>query len=246
LSAIQEFTNLGGQSLSQATQIDQLFRGLADPFGLFFSRLVYYARKREAHLSFRQKTQAWARMVVDFNTPQRPRFRLSDRDTALSLWISTQKTPPSTQQMRLMAGDNTGQIWVLDQEATHKNGAGYGSRLQTMWHDIGLPTIDKNAEFLELHFNPTGQWPVGVKAWWDARLAVSTSVLVADPIGYTLGSWVLGTGPLADPSAVVFRRLKLTGGGRRLSLEIEQSAASQDFSLARAFLSYSPRGERAR
>jgi hypothetical protein len=232
LSAVEEFTNLGGQSLSRQMHMDEFFRSLAEPFGLFYARMVYYSAKREVHVAFRPKgySHNQNRLVIDFNAAQ-PRFRLSNRDTCESLWISTHKALPSTQATRLMSGDDTGNVWMLDQAATHKQGAGYVSRFQTMWNDIGLPTIDKNAEFLELHLNPGSTGPISVKAWWDSSLATESIITVAAP---------------ANPTAVAFRRLRLTGGGRRLSLEIEQSAPSNDFSIARAFLSYSPRDERVK
>jgi hypothetical protein len=227
--------------------IDRLFRDLSDPSGFTVSRMIYYSRKRELFLTFKPKGQGnnTNRLVVDFNQVDRPKARLSDRDTSESLWLSTNKNSP-IQQIRLMSGDTTGNVWILDQEATHKNGAGYISRFQTMWNDLGQPTLDKNAEFLELHFNQTGNWPIQIKVLWDAKLALDTTIQVTDQTGYTLGLWLLGFGTLADASAVSIRRLRLTGGGRRLSLEIAQSTPSHDFSIARAFLSYSPRGERVR
>ena len=231
LSAVEQFTNLGGQSLSRATRTDHLFRELAEVSQLHTARLVGYPHRREVHLSFKGKSQFVnnLRLVLDGNTPERPRFRLSDRDVCESLWLRTVNGSPG-RSVRLMAGDASGQVWTLDEDATTKQGAGYLSRIQTMWNDVQAPTLDKNAAFLELHFNPVVAATVGVKVYWDSVLATSVTLSLATPAG----------------SHAEIRRVRLTGGGRRFSLEVEQSTAGQDFSLARAFLSYAPRGERVK
>jgi hypothetical protein len=227
LRAVQEYTNLRGDSLSRTAQVDVLFRSLADAPGLIYARLIYYARKREAHLSFRRAGQVvnGARFVIDFNQPDRPRFRYSDRDVCQALWLSGQ------QQQRLTSGDNAGNVDLLDEPATVKNAAGYTSRFQTMWNDLGLPNTDKNSEFLELHLNPTGQDPVRVRVLWDSQPTLDTTI--AQPA-------------LADPTHVRTYRLRAPGGGRRMSLEIEQTAAGANFSVARALMSFTPRAEKAK
>jgi hypothetical protein len=232
LSAIQEYTSLRGESLSRAAQVDALFRSLADSGGLIYAKLLYYARKREAHLSFRRtgETVNGARFVIDFNQPNRPRFRYSDRDICQALWIRLEKTV-GQQQQRLIIGDNAGNVDILDEPTTSKNAAGYTSRFQTMWNDLGLPNTDKNSDFLELHLNPAGQDPVRVRVLWDSQATLDTTI--AQPA-------------LADPTHVRTYRLRAPGGGRRMSLEIEQTAAGANFSVARALMSFTPRAERAK
>lgn len=252
LSAVQEFTNLGSQSLSKALQIDDLIIQYADSFGLFYSKMVYYPRRRELHIAMRLKGQSvnGIRLVLDGNRPDRPRFRVSDRDVCQSLWIRRQLSG-STQQMQLISGDDHGQVWIMDQDGNAKNGAGYDSRYQTMWTDLSfadplLATQDKHAQFLEMAFNPTGRWPVNVTVWWDARVANQATFISADPFGYYLGTWALGSGALVDGTAVLIRRFRLTGGGRRVSLEISNDQPGQDFSIAHAYLSFTAGGERTR
>jgi hypothetical protein len=254
LSAVQEFTNLGSQSLSRATQIDQLVRAYADTHALRWARMIYYPYRREVHIALRVKGESvnTQRLVLDLNRSDRPRFRVSNRDICQSLWIRRGTIfSASGKDHELMAGDNAGQIWHLDQPGNEKNGVGYDSRFQTMWTDLSfadpsLAVRDKNAAFLELAFNPTGRWPVNLTVWWDARVATQGSFIPADPVGYYLGTWQLGAGVLADGSAVLIRRFRLTGGGRRMSLEVSNDQPGQDFSIAKAFLSFTAGSERTR
>jgi hypothetical protein len=252
LSAIQEFSNLGGQSLSKAAKIDDIIRDYADSYGLFAARMVYYARKREVHIALRKKGSSVqnVRLVIDFNNEARPRFRISERDVCQSLWVATQRTPPLS-QMRLLAGDNAGLIWILDEDSRAKSGVGYDSRFQTMWTDLSyadpaLATKEKNAQFLELSINPTGRYPAVLTVWWDGHIENQETVDLGDLSGLYLGNWILGTSALGDDSIVLKKRIRLTGGGRRISLEVSNSNAGQNFSIAQAWLSFTTGAERTR
>jgi hypothetical protein len=254
LSAVQEFTNLGSQSLSRATQIDQIVREFADSHALRYARMIYYPYRREVHIAMRLKGESvnTHRLVLDVNRPDRPRFRVSNRDVCQSFWLRRGTIfSPSGKDHELMSGDNAGFIWHLDQPGNAKDGAGYEGRFQTMWTDLSfadpaLAVRDKNAQFLELAFNPTGRWPVNIAVWWDARPQTQGSFVVADPGGYYLGTWALGQGALVDGTAVLIRRFRLTGGGRRVSVEMWNDQPGQDFSIAQMYLSFTAGNERTR
>ena len=150
---------------------------------------------------------------------------------------------------RPLCGDNAGTVWGLDQPIFTKDGNGYRGEFQTphfdfSWVDPVLATLRKSGAFLEVVAEPVGNWDLSVDVLWDGALT-QTIVFNLNAPGAALGSFVLGSSILGEGDTLTVRH-RLLGGGRRLSLRFYNTAANQNFSISRAYVSFIPADETIR
>lgn len=245
LSGITEFGNIGSRNLSHIADLMPFVRENVNLSHLHRTQAVYYTAKREVHFAVpgTGSDHCNRRLVIDLNRPDLPRFRWSDRDANISLWLRKD----ANNIPRIVMGDATGTVWLLDQDTRSKDGAGYTATFQTTPTDFSyldprFATIRKSGQFLEFIAEPLGEWSITVKVFWDGRLSQTLSFAMA-PLGTGLGSFVLGTNWLASAQVRSVKR-RITGSGRLFSIEVSNSGASQNFSLSRAFLHFVPGDER--
>lgn len=239
LSAVQEFGSVGSRNLSD---VDQLSAFLRDEMDLVANlkrlRSVYYPRKRELHFAMPAAGSAVndRRVVLDFNKPN-IRWRVSDRDVCESMWLRQ----GANGEQQLVAGDNAGVVWLLDQETKDKNGAAYSAQIQTPETDFSFvdPALAgriKLGQFLEIISDAIGAWDITVEVYWDGNL-VQTIVFGGSASGSALGSFTLDTSALAG-ATVLSERRRLEGSGKYLSLVFSNNNAGEDFSIARVLVSF--------
>ena len=245
LSAVQEFGDAATSSLSQRDQINVFLRESVN-FGQFSQTMaIYYPAKREAAFLFAPGTDSnlSARMVIDFNRPDGPRFHFQDRDANRAIWLRKDTNSIA----RPMIGDYSGFVWHLDQAAKTRDGSAYTSEFQTphldfSWLDPKLGTRRKNGQFLELVTEPTGNWNISVDIIWDGVVAQTVSFNMGSS-GASLGSFILDTDTLGG-DAVLNRKRRIVGSGRRLSLAVRNAGSGEDFSLIRFYLHFTLGDER--
>lgn len=234
LRAVQEFGDVGGQSLSALALLDPFLRSALNMGALGFTRAIYYASKREVIFALGSTgatTINDRRLVVDLNLPQKPRFRWSDRDICPALWLrkDTLGVP------RPLVGDNAGFVWLLDQEPRIKDGAGYLARFATVPTDLGylnpgLAQKTKNLEFIRVTYEPLGNWNVNLDVVADNKIVSSLSIALGTS-GFVLGIAVLGVDTLGGGGIRTARR-RISGRGRRVSVVTSASGPGEDFSIA--------------
>ena len=247
LSGIQEFGQLGSKNLSDVHHFNEFLHGVASFSRLDKARSVYYPAKREAHFTVTQigSTVNSARIVVDFNRPDLPRFRWSPRDVCESIWLRRD----SSNIQRVLVGDDVGFVWILDQDTRNKDGAGFLGKFQTPHLNFGasnpqLATIRKSGRFLELAGNPTGPWNVHVDVIWDGQTVHTVDFSQGTDSG-VLGSFIIGTDVLGGGGLLPSQRRRLVGSGRTLSLRFSNNGLSEDFSIYKAYVGFQPSDERA-
>lgn len=245
LSGIMEFGEVGLKNLSHIHTFGRYTREALNLARLDKVRGVFYPFKLEAHFACTQAGSNTndARVVVDFNRPDLPRFRWSTRDVCESLWLrqDVNHTP------RLMAGDVSGYVWKLDQATFTKDSSGYRAEFQTphldfSWIDPTYGTKNKLGQFLEIVAEPSGNWNLSADILWDGD-TVETVTFDLGGNGAVLGSFILDTDTLGQSSTVCLRK-RLVGSGRRLSVRFYNTGADQGFSIAHAYLSFQPGDER--
>lgn len=239
LSTITEFGNLGSRSLSDVADYGAFLRSEIDFSGLRLAYGVYYAAKREAHFAVTGIGSSVnnRRIVVDFNRIDIPRFRLSTRDTPVSMWLKRD----SNGVERLTTGDNAGFVWDLDQSTKSQDGSGYEARFQTpdldfSFYDPTIGAINKDWDWLELAIEPKGDHDLSVAVFLDGELSETLQYNMGGS-GATLGSFVLGTDKLAG-TGLLNRRKEVHGRSRRISLIGSNSGAAQDFSIAKFYFGF--------
>ena len=245
LSSVDTFSDVASRNLGQQALMAEFFRTTLNYGGLRDCRAIWYSAKRQAHFSVRQlgSSQNDARLVLDFNRPDRTRWAYSPRDVVRALWLKRDINGIQ----RPMAGDASGFVWNLDQTTRSKDGAGYegaftSAQLDFSTTDPKFGTIRKAGDFLELVVEPKGNWNLAVDVLWDGA-AQETVQFNMGVTGAVLGSFVLDTDRLADEQ-VLNKKRRITGSGRRFSITGRNSGAGEDFSIARFFLHYRPMDER--
>lgn len=245
ISATQEFGDFRSSALSDIADMSPFLRANVNLAQMAKVQMVYYEAKREVHVAIAGigSTDNNRRFVVDFNIPAFPRFRFSDRDTPISVWLRKD----SDGIPRLTIGDDAGFVLNLDQESRSNVGAGYTGEFQTPNDDLSrlelrLGTSRKEGKFLELVMEPKGNFNLSVDILWDAAIHETVQFNMG-VTGATLGSFVLDTDKLAEDQ-VINKKRRITGGGRRFAMAGRNSGDAQDFSIARAFLHFMSGGER--
>ena len=243
LSSVDEFGDVTTRGLSDLQNVNAWIDDNLDFSQNGVWRSVYYPTKREYHLACTGSgaTTNNTRLVIDFNG-QVPRFRHSDRDTAVSMWIRDNSDVPE-----MVYGDNGGFVRQMDQSARSHDSSGYAGTFQTPHMDFShidpvLATKVKNFHFLELVVEPQGNWNLSVDVIVDGT-TVQTVQFNMGTDAAALGSFVLNTHKLGEDS-VVNRRKRIVGSGRRISLKGTNSGDAEDFSVAKMMVHFGVGDER--
>ncbi len=244
VSSIEAFGNIGTDSLSDKSDMAEFFRN-----NLNFAQkgrwtAVYHAHKRQIHIAVTRSGSSVndARIVIDFNTPGVAKFSWSTLLTTESLWVRNAAGIPE-----LMAGNDNGQVFRLDQTTRSHESAGYGFEIQTPYMDLShvhsaLSTVRKNAKYLELVVEPTGNFDVNADIYWDGNLKETVTFNTGSDAA-TLGNFIIGTDKLGG-SQILNRKRRLKSGGRRISIGFRNSGNGENVSLSKAILHFTVDGDR--
>lgn len=238
LSATDTFGDVGTISVSDLSAFDDWMRDNVNAQGRKQWRCAYYPTKKEVHFALTGVSASVnnCRVVID-TLLGRPRFRYSNRDTPVSLWLRKIDGIPE-----LTHGDDSGFVWRMDQVGRSKDGAGYAGMFRTPNIDMShlepaMSTRRKNGHFLEAIIQPNGNWDLNCTVYWDGE-AGDTVAFNQGFAGAALGSFVIGTDVLGSQSKVFTSKRRITGGGRHFSVEGSNSGVANDFSLARLYLHF--------
>ena len=240
LSSTDEFGDVKTSNVSTIVDMDEYARDNFSTANMANAQGIYYADKSEVQFSVPDAGSTTnSRMLVLDLSSQTAKFRVSDKDAAIGLWLWTDT---SFTQIP-MAGDAAGFVWKLDQSSLTKDGVGYNAQFQTPHLDLShtdprLSVINKRGKFLELVVEPLGNWDMSIDVLWDGDIE-DTYQFSMGSTGATLGSFILGTDVLGA-AAIANRKRRITGGGRRISLIGRNSGAGEGFSIAKILLHYVP------
>lgn len=249
LSAVREFADVEGSSISATQDIDQFMRDNVSKGNMKFSQMVYYQDKREVHVTLSTLNAASGdrdfRMVLDMNDPQVMRFRFSDKDQNRSIWMRRNVSGVH----RPVIGDSSGTVWLLDDEGLTKDGVGYNAVFQTSQNDFSeldpkLGTVNKIGKFLEVVGDPRGNWLLNVEVYWDDVLKQSIPFNLAT-VGTPLGTFTLGTHALAG-TRISRKRRRMVGSGKYLSLLGKNGTAGEGFAVIKMYAYFKRGGESER
>jgi hypothetical protein len=181
---------------------------------------------------------------VDFSDPQAgPRYLLSRRDVAPSLWMR----PDAQGVERPATGDEVGFVWLMEEEERNKDGDAYTFEFETAdtdfsFADPGLAHRSKNGQFIEVTADLINATTLNITPYWDG--------IPSDPIamelggqGAALGSFVLDVDALAS-AGIVTKRQRLTGSGRRLKLAVSNDTVDDEVRLSQISIMFTVGDER--
>ncbi len=164
-------------------------------------------------------------MVLDFSVGN-PRVSFMDKDDPVCLGLlrldGLSETPAY--------GSNDGYVMKLndpDRRVNKASGVAYEGIFQTPHTDFGDPG-NKNFDFLELSFEPTGQWDVDVDVIIDGVYKETVSFEVS--AGAVLDDFELDTDFLASKATRNIRK-QIHGHGRTISYVVKNSGLDENFKL---------------
>lgn len=248
LSAVQDFGDINTSDISRLVQLSTFIRSDVNLSAVQKVMGAWYAAKSKAWfmLPSSGSTDNDLRIMIDFNDPQiGPRYFLSRRDVGTAIWMR----PSDAGIKKPTLGDEEGFVWLMDQDARQKDGATYTMELHTAEEDMsfadpGLAGTTKNGQFLEIVADLVANTIVNVTPIWDGLESDPIAVSLGST-GVALGSFVLGTHALAA-TGIVTAREKLTGQGRRLKLEIENSTMGDEVRISEVRVEVGVADERIR
>lgn len=248
LSATNAFGGVMSGNVSQKSDIAQFMRDSVNLTAIKRATGLWYGTKQQAQFSLplTGSSENNLRLIVDFSNPQvGVRFLLSYRDAPISMWMR----PDTFGVAKPVHGDPLGFVYLMDQVARNKAGAGYSFAFETANMDLSfvdprMATLNKTGDFLEIVFEPQGDWDLVVQVVWDD--------VPGPPILYAmggnsspLGTFTLGTDALGSTSIRSIRK-RIAGSGRRLRLICTNSGVDQNIAISDFFLSFRAMDERVR
>lgn len=250
LAATNEFGDVNSSNIGDLNDIPPFMRANMNLLSLRRVQGIWYQAKRQAWFAMPMTgaSDNNFRLITGFQDPTAegnlaPRFFMSRRDICPSLWLR----PDTNGVPKPVFGDASGFVWLADQDARNKDGVGYPITFEMAATDLGfldqsLATRSKAGQFLELSYEPRGDWNLTVEVHWDDVL---TSVKQFDmgAGGAILGSFILDTDTLAA-SVVRNVRRRIEGSGRRVKLIAENAGLNQDVSISGFHLSFGLMDER--
>ncbi len=238
LFSTEKFTNYGSRSLASIDGINELIRSEFNLSQKSKWHMKYYPTKRELHIAATSAgvTVNDQRLVIDLNSTEVLRWRLSKRDTCVSLWLRDNSGVPE-----LVCGDDVGFIYQMDQSSFNKDGSAYTAEFQIPFTDLSyidknLSTVRKIGKFLEIEIEESGAFDITADIFWDGNLYDTVTFNISGGDNQ-LGSFVLDTDKLGS-DRIVNRKTRITGSGRRFSVSFKNSVLDQTFSIAKAYLHY--------
>lgn len=249
LSATNAFGGTNTANISQRSEISQFMRDNVDLTKIRRAVGVWYGTKQQAIFSLPQANGTGDNVIqltVDFSNPQTGyRFLKSTRDTANAMWMR----PDTFGVYKPMHGDASGFVYLMDQTARRKDSAGYPFSFETSDMDLSfvdpkLSTLNKTGDFLEIIFEPQGDWDLTVQVIWDDVPGPSIMYSMGGA-GAPLGSFTLDTDVLSS-TAIRSIRKRIAGSGRRLRLLVSNSGLDQNVAISDFILSFRGMDERVR
>jgi hypothetical protein len=243
LSGIQDFGDVQNSDLSALNELTSYIRDNVDTSKSSLERswAVYYPEKKQARFAMRSLGSAFndIQFVVDMNRKNTPRIHIEDITEGGALAVRQD----ANRVERPITGDTHGIVWLLDQDATNKDGAGYSTEFQLphtdfAWFHEKLGSVRKNYAYLEAIMQPTGNFTLSFDIYYDGVLR-DTVTMNTGLSGSALGSFVIGEDALGGESLLNTRK-RLRGSSRRLSLVGRQSVADEKFILSQLSIGLVP------
>jgi hypothetical protein len=213
--------------------------------------MVYYSKKKQLMCTFQSNVGNTSDRiaVVDFKNPQNtPKIAWLNKDQANCLFLvrNSLKIP------KPFYGSNDGNLYEMDvadrwvgSETDTNNQSAYLFDAQTPYmnlsqHDAMISSQVKEFEFVEIEYEPTGNWNCSMDVYVDQRFQGTYEIDLS-------GRSNLSEMPL-DATAIdglggFYRRFQIYGQGRTISLRFYNDGLGQDVRLVRAFIYYRLSGQ---
>lgn len=247
MSATNAFGSVETSNVTQAAEMSQFVRDNVAITSIKRAAGIWYGAKQQAIFALPGLggTDNNIQLVIDMSNPQVPvRFFISRRDTPVSMWIKADVFGV----YKPVQGDNLGFVWLMDQASRNKDGAAYTMNFETANMDLStadprLATMNKTGDFLELIFEPQGDWDLAVTIFWD-DVPGPPLLFAMGGTGAALGVFTLDTDALSSNSIRAIRK-RIAGSGRRFRLIANNTGIDQNVAISDFYLSFRATDEKS-
>lgn len=241
-TAVLAFGNLKAGEVLYELRNENYVRENMSQAGLRGRQATYYSEKHLFTATYQSAGGVLNDRIlyIDLNNPQLYKVYWGDKDQANCLALKKD----SLGIQRPFYGSDDGFIYEMDREDRFVGTKSYEMLFQTPHSDMGfiaqsyqtvgtsnqyIGDMTKMFEFLELDFEPTGDFDLNVEVIIDGRSA-KTMTFNLNGNRSTLDSFVLDQDK-TDPQSTRQKRLPLQVSGRRISLRCTNSIGGQNCKL---------------
>jgi len=248
MSAVTDFSDISTSDVGRAQNLGPFMRANVSLTAMRKAMGMWYAAKSKAWfmVPLLGSVDNNLRIVIDFNDATAgPRFYLSRRDIACSLW----SRPDVSKVRRPTTGDDVGFVRTMDTETRNKDGALYRMEFDTAEMDFSSvdPQLSghvKNGQYLEITADLVRNTMIQVTPTWDGFIGTPFFVIVGS-LGAALDNFVLDTDALSA-SGTVTTHDRLVGSGRRLKLSMLNTVLDDEVRISEIRVGFTVSDERIR
>jgi hypothetical protein len=264
LSAAFQFGDISSSDIFNTSMVERYFRQIVSGYGIPKTQSLYYPDKKQIYFTIQSKSSLKNDMIVTLDIfGKESQITINDKDGANYFALISDDSGIS----RPFYASDDGNIYSLDGKnrvsqytaaglyilddyvddgyfvSESIGGTAYNMVVQTPYLDFGFvdPSVSvktKTFDFLELTFQPTGDWSVYADIYIDSELkeTLSFNLLRDRPLASVTPSLGVVNGFQLDidrldgdyPKSV---RKPLHGQGRTISVKLRSNGYSQDIKL---------------
>lgn len=252
MAAAFKFGDITSSDVFHTLGVRRIFDGEVRPDIIFTRDMVFYGFKRQYFISYQSFMNPYPDRILnmDIRNQQSPaKLALSNKDQPNCLGLVRDKV----RVPRPFYGANDGFLyqmdivdrWVGDES---DNRTAYEMNAQTPHMDFSQGNVlvggqVKQYDFLQVEYEPTGDWDVNVDVFIDSRLQGTYQINLKGAA--TLDEMPL-TNSVVDGLVGFSDRIPIFGEGQRISLRFRNDGLGQDVRLVKAYIYYRMSGEQQR
>ncbi len=237
LVATQTLGDIKSADLFLLTKTEEFVREELSRLGNFERRIMYYAQRKQAFVSYRSSDSLNNNRIciIDFSK-QTPRITWSDKDQPN--YFALIKDQFGVPGPSYCADD--GFVYLMDQVDRDVGGNAYKGEFQTPHMDFtqgdtAKSEREKQFDFLEVIYEPTGKWNLDVDVFIDTKFIRTLSFSLDG--GSELDSMRFDQGKM-DAGAPFSTRKSIDASGRRISLKASNPTVGQNFKIVQFRIYY--------
>ena len=236
LSAAFKLGNIDSANIFKLMKVSNYIKQIASPLGVGERAAIYHSINKKAYFVYRSNTSNKNDMMLQFDfSEDNPRLVLDTKNQPNC--IALIKDVNLLQQV--FYGSDDGFIYEMNGADRSVNDSGYLSEFQTPHIECGAPG-DKNFDFVEIFYVPTGGWNVSCDVFIENKKTETKSFYLGR--SNQLDQFVLDKNKLQGTS-IRSHRLPIHGRGKTISLRFYQSAANQNFKIAKIVVYFRGAGQ---
>jgi hypothetical protein len=247
--AVESFGDVESADLFHNMRVEDTIRQKMSQEGGNLRHSMYFAEGKIAYFTYKSSGGTRKDRIVKMNFNEKiPEITIIEKD--LPNCFGQRRDNQNI--LRPYYGAEDGYIYSMEEEDRDVAASGYTGTFQTPHMDMSgqsgdlkVKTIQKQFDFVEIYYEPAGDWNLTVDVWIDGIKHDSFTVSMAARarnlnVGEKeLGALVLGTSTLAAGSPYAHRQ-RIGGQGRTISIKCSNAGNGQNFAITNINIYFRP------